>query len=239
MKQTIHALVCALAMVALSAGVAQAAKISWSGYDTTTGVDWITSGGANPFQAGQYWDISSGSPDYTKDATWSPAKPDYLKSFQYVNQGGGSGGSNNGSGGGGGTTGINYNLVLNAGKTFDFLVLFYDSNYSTRNAGLSGTDVALQVRLIDPSAAPGTEDAWHDITVAQLEAGIYLNWKVEAAADEIVTTQVVWVNGDGVGAAGFFLDNVIDGVGGGNVPEPASVGLLLMGLSGLFMRRRK
>jgi len=99
--------------------------------------------------------------------------------------------------------------------------------------------VALQVRLIDPSAAPGTEDAWHDITVAQLEAGIYLNWKVEAAADEIVTTQVVWVNGDGVGAAGFFLDNVIDGVGGGNVPEPASVGLLLMGLSGLFMRRRK
>jgi len=239
MKRTISALVCALDMVALSAGVAQAAKITWDGYDTTTGVDWITSGGANPFLAGQYWDISSGSPDYTKDATWSPAKPDYLKSFQYENQGGGGGGgSNNGSGGGGGTTGMDYNLVLNADKTFDFLVLFYDSNYSTRNAGLVGTDVALQVRLLDPSAAPGTEDAWHDITVAELEAGIYLKWRVEASADEIVTTEVVWAKGDGVGAAGFFLDNVVDGVSG-SVPEPASVGLLLMGLGGLFMRRRK
>jgi len=242
MKRLLSGLLCAVAVVACSAVAVQAAQIVYSGTDTTTGVDWIVNGTPGPYGNGTsiVWDISSGRPDYSQDPTMTPANPSFIDSFTYGNScGGGSGGTGgNGSGGGGGTTGINYDLVMNEDKTFDFEVLFYDSDYTTRNAalGLASTDVALAVRLVDPSANPDPNDGWQTITVGELEGGIYMTWRVGASAGETISTEVVWVNGDGVGAAAFFLDNVVDGV---TVPEPATIGFLVFGLGAIFLRRRK
>jgi len=63
-------------------------------------------------------------------------------------------------------------------------------------------------------------------------------WRVEALAGETITTDVEWVTGDGVGAAAFFLDNVVDGVSGA-IPEPATIGLMGLGMGLLFLRRKK
>ncbi|NIA21026.1 MAG: PEP-CTERM sorting domain-containing protein [Anaerolineaceae bacterium] len=245
MKRLLSGLLCAVVVVACSAVAVQAAQIVFTGNDTATGVDWIVNGtpGLYGNDTSILWDISSGRPDYTQDPTMTPANPSYIASFTYGNSGGGGGGGGGGgnnSGGGGGTTGINYDLVMNEDKTFDFEVLFYDADYTTRNAGLGvtlvGTDVALAVRLVDPSANPGSNDGWQTITVGELEGGVYMIWNVEASAGETITTEVVWVNGDGVGAAAFFLDNVVDGV---TVPEPATISFIAFGLGAIFIRRRK
>ena len=226
-----HLLACALAVVVLVAAPAAShgAAIVYGGVDTTTQLNW---NGVYGSARAQVWDLSSGSPDYTSPLAVN-TNPNYVGSFTWQNSGGG-GGSGNGSGGGGGTTGIRYDLVLNANKSFQFTTLFYDANYDTRNPGLVGTDVVLKARLIDPSAAAASWDVWHDITLAQLKAGIYLKWNVVATAGETITTDVVWANGtDGVGAAGFFMDNVV------TVPEPATMGLLALGLGGILIRRKR
>lgn len=243
MKRLLSGLLCALAIVACSAVPVQAAQIIFSGSDTGTGVDWIINSTPGPYggDTSIIWDISSGRPDYTQGPTMTPANPSYIDSFTFGNTGGGGGGAGgNSSGGGGGTTGINYDLVMNEDKTFDFEVLFYDTDYTTRNAALGtvlvGTDVALSVRLVDPSANPDPNDGWQTITVGELEGGIYMIWHVQAPAGETISTEVVWVNGDGVGAAAFFLDNVVDGV---TIPEPATISLIAFGLGAMFLRRRK
>ena len=247
MKRLLCVLLCAVAVVACSAGAAQAAQIVAMTPDTTTGVawyqDWYDFGTPGPYGGvyGRGWDISLlDRPDYRQ-----PPKPDtlpsYMNSFIYSNTGGGSGGSGNYSGGGGDTTGINYDLETNANKTFDFQVLFYDATYTTRNAGLGtilvGTDVALQVRVVNLSDDPATFEAWHEITVDQLEAGIYMIWRLQAPAGETIRTEVVWGLGDGVGATAFFLDNVVDGLVA--IPEPATVSLIGLGMGFLLARRKK
>ena len=240
MKRLLSALLCAVVVVACSAVAVPAAQIIYTASDTATGVAWYdawyNNGTAGPYGngGGVGFDISSGSPDYGQAATWVPANPNWLD-FTYSNTGGGGSGGNN-SGGGGNTTGITYELTTTEDKTFNFEILFYDANYLTRNPTLAGTDVALSVRLIEPAANPDPNDGWQDIEVDELLAGIYMIWNVQAPAGETIITEVVWVNGDGVGAAAFFLDNVVDGV---TIPEPATISLIGMGMGLLFLRRRK
>ena len=243
MKRLLSGLLCAVVVLACSAVAVQAAQIVYTGNDTTTGVawydGWYSNGTPGPYGGGggAGFDISSGSPDYGQGPpTWVPANPNWLDFVYSNNGGGGGGGGGNNSGGGGGTTGITYDLTTSEDKTFNFEVLFYDANYLTRNPTLAGTDVALSVRLIEPAANPDPADGWLDITVDELLAGIYMVWLVEAPAGETITTEVVWVSGDGVGAAAFFLDNVVDGV---TIPEPATISFIAFGLGAMFLRRRK
>ena len=251
MKRLLCGLLCAVAVVACSAGAAQSAQIIWTGTDTATGVGWYQGwyNNGTPGAYGSEWgygfDISTGTPVYGTDKTQpdsnDPTYPAYVDSFQYSSQGGGGGGGGNQGGGGGGTTGITYDLVMNQDKTFDFEVLFYDANYTSRNAALGtalvGTDVALEVRLINLSDNPATFENWHEITVDELEAGIYMIWRTQAPTGDTIRTEVVWGLGDGIGASAFFLDNVVDGLV--TIPEPATVSLIGLGIGFLLMRRKK
>jgi len=252
MKRLLCVLLCAVAVVACSAGAAQAAQIIWTGPpDTTTGVAWYQawydSGAAGTYgsQWGYGFNLSAaGTPIYGTEKTWpdsnDPTYPAYVTSFSYSSQGGGTGSGGNTGGGGGGTIGITYDLEMNQDKTFDFEVLFYDADYTARNALLGTTlvptDVALEVRLVNLSEDPTTFEAWHEITVDQLEAGIYMIWRVQAPAGDTIRTQVVWGLGDGIGATAFFLDNVVDGL---TIPEPATVSLIGLGMGLLLARRKK
>ena len=237
MKRLLCGLLCAVAVVACSAVAAQAATvvISYTGSDAATGVawyqDWLNNGTPGPYGGGGGlgFDISSGSPDYGQQPEWVPANPNWLD-FTYSSNGGGTGGGTGGSG-------ITYELTTSEDKTFDFEVLFYDANYMANNPTVIGTDVALRVRLVAPGTDPASVDAWHDILVTELQSGIYMIWHVEALAGETITTEVVWVTGDGVGAAAFFLDNVVNGVT--TIPEPATVGLIGLGIGFLLVRRKK
>jgi hypothetical protein len=247
MKRTLCVVGAAALVLAVMSGAALAAQIQFYGQDTTTGPNW-----QGVYGAGQavYWDFSSGRPDYTNSPTNTGGNPNpnYVQSFTYQNTmaGGGNsgpGGANsstpNGYGGGLGTTGVNYNLVMNESMTFYFTALFYDSTYSADNGGLDPNSIALEVRLVDPSAAASTDESWHAISVAQLQAGTYEIWSVNATDGDTIQTQVDWANGAGVGAAGFFLDDVTPTTDPPVTPEPATSGLLGLGLASFLAWRKK
>ncbi len=249
MKRTLCVVGLAALVLAVMSGAALAAQISFVKADGTTG----PSGWSGLYGAGQsvVWDISSGRPNYnsTPTNTGGGSNPNYVQSFTYQNTtpGGGSSGSGggnstnpNGYGGGSGTTGVSYNLVMKENMNFNFTTLFYDATYGADNGNLDPAATALQVRLLDPSAA--ADEAWHAISVAQLQAGIFETWAVQANAGDSITTEVLWANGEGVGAAGFFLDSVVPTSGIGTpplTPEPATMSLLGLGLAALLARRKK
>ena len=104
--------------------------------------------------------------------------------------------------------------------------------------GLAGTDVAIRVRLLGQNA---TDDDWHELTVDQLETGTYVSWNTVVYEDDdnkTLTLDVDYLLGAGVKVAAFFLDNVQD-AGMAPIPEPATVGLMMFGLAGIFVRRKK
>jgi hypothetical protein len=236
MKHVMALAVCA-AMIMGLAGTAGAVQIDWRGLDTDTGLDWS----AGNFSPVFLWDISSGRPDYTKDPVGS--RPSFISAFnfQYTGSGGGGGGGFGPGGGspiGGGDVGdttvdMRYNLVLNKDTIMDFATLFYDRDYGTRN-NLQAADVALRVRMIDSKGDPAQYEAWRDITVGDLAKGVYAKWNILALAGAEVFMEVLWVEGDGVGAAGFFIDNV-DHV----IPEPATLALIATGLAGTAAMKRR
>jgi len=229
--------VCMCAMLALASS-ALAAQVSFLSSDAATSpLNWVAT-----YANGDYfiWDYSSGKPDW-KDAQGKmkdppyQSNPAYVKEFKYNWTSGSSGG---GGGSGGGTSSdikghVYYDLTLNAGKSFEFLVGFWDDEYG-QTEGLQTTDVALRVQLVGANLSPA--DTEHDILVSDLRHGIVLKWDVTLPADEKLTLDVAWVNGEGTGAAAFFLNNVRDA---GQVPEPATVGLVLFGLAGVFVRRSR
>ena len=228
----------AAAMVLTFSSMAGAATIQWQGLDTDTQLNWEGTYGGG---AAYYWDISSGRPDYTKPTGTNPA---YVDSFNwgYGNSSGGGSWGGGGWGGGGVPGGVGdpradmqYALVLKESKQMSFTAFFYDRDYATRN-GLGNDEVALQVRLIDPGADPAQNDQWRDIKVGDLIKGVYAKWDVTALAGETILTEIIWANGDGVGAAGFFLDNVEDIV---DIPEPATMTLIVGGLIGMAAMKRR
>jgi hypothetical protein len=233
---------CALCAVCAMAAVSSAANITFGANDTTTApAAWASKYGSADYMV---YDFATGKPDvakgyYTKNGS---SNPSYVADFYWDTPGSSSG---SGSGSGSASPGsqvaggdLFYDLVLNEGKSFQFTSLFYDSGYGTDN-GLNDADVALKVRLLGDN---DVDDTWHEITVAQLEAGIFLSWNVTIYDDDAtkaITMDVDFVNGDGAYAAGFFLDSVADTGNAPLVPEPASIGLVLFGVAGLFARPKR
>ena len=224
---------CALLALAVPA---YAAKVDFNGTNATLNPDdWATLYG-NTDDIRTDW--STGN--VGNDPAYTSTNPAYVEDFTYATTGGGGGGGGGTGGGGEGghaTAGdLRYDMTLNDGKDFGFTALFYHSTYGADN-GLNPGDVALRVRLLGTN---DLDDDWHEISVADLEHGIFLTWDVIVYDDDdnkTITLDVDFVAGDGTYAAGFFLDDVID-AGNAPIPEPATVGLVVFGLAGVFVRRK-
>jgi hypothetical protein len=155
-----------------------------------------------------------------------PSNPPELNFiFEQVSGGGGGGGGAVGGGGAGLGQSL-YTIGSNvAGQPWSmiFSMLFYDPGFAEEGSvlvELFGTEGGLDSRTL---------------TAAQIRAGIMLTWDLGAAGDEEVKI-LVTPSGDVTYPAGFFMDNAnFNGV----IPEPASLGLMALGLAGFLGRRRK
>ena len=147
--------------------------------------------------------------------------------------------ANGGGGGGGGGVGggaalpdsVSYTLKTHPSEpsSFDFSVLFYNPLYNT------AVDAATKVAQVILTGNDGTTVdtvGGNEVLVnaGELRAGILLTWSIEADAG-VDLNVVINSLGAGAYAAGFFLDDV--------APEPATLGLLAVGLGGLILRRRR
>lgn len=240
MSRLVLCSVCALLVMASSAA---AAKIDYKGFDAATlPDDWATKYGLGGDS--MVYDFSSGKPDVAKGYYYGAnGNPGYVDDFYYNTPGSGSGkGSSGGNGEDFNPQGdLYYNLVLKAGKTFEFTALFYDKTYGDDNGGLADGLIAMKVRLLGEN---DLDDTWHEITVGQMEHGYFLTWFATIYSDDakkMITLDIEFVNGAGQHPCGFFLDNVADAGPDplGVIPEPATVSLVLFGMAGIFARRKK
>jgi len=184
----------------------------------------------DPIEGSGLFNSTTGAPGATGTWAGNPGWLDFLFNSGGALPGGGTGPL------GPGTNQVSSSYTLSthpsAPSSFDFSVLFYNPNYDA--SVVDGTTNVAQVILAgsDGTAFAGTAGTGDNealVTAAELRAGIMLTWSI--SADAGVDLNVV-INSLGVGAyaAGFFLDKV--------TPEPATLGLLAIGLGGLILRRR-
>jgi len=140
------------------------------------------------------------------------------------NQGGGGGGQ-----GGGGTAddAITYTLKNKKGGTWkmDFAILIFDP-------GFAGTEIKVEIY----GAGTGAENYLSaTLAAAKVQHGVLLQWSINAGENEDVFLKITGEGGETY-PAGFFYQN--DEFKDATVPEPATLGLLALGLAGFVMRRR-
>jgi hypothetical protein len=152
--------------------------------------------------------------------------------------------STNGKGGLAPTLSL-YKLGVNTNQAWsmDFSILFYDPSFD-------GIDMTAQLQ---GSVAGANNYAARVLSETDVRGGTMIQWHIDATAGETVDVSII-ANGDESYAAGFFMDNYTLGgaaatsqqsqvadsvVMDGALPEPATLGLLLFGLGGAILGRRR
>jgi hypothetical protein len=120
--------------------------------------------------------------------------------------------------------------------SMDFSVLLYDPSFD-------GTDMSIELQgSVNGSGTSNTNFKSIALSKTDVNGGVMVKWRIDAAADETVSVAVTSF-GDESYAAGFFIDSATgSGTTGGTtalVPEPATLCLLGLGLSTLIVRRRR
>lgn len=198
-------------------------RAEWKSYDDITAYYLTWSG----YTAQGLFDPSG----KTTTAWTKQANPAWL-SFQ-GDFGPGSGGQ--GTGSGNQTWQTVYTLGNNEGTdwSMDFYMLFYDPTFG--NDPPAGITPSVKVEI--SGTVKGDNNVKEEtLTLDEVKAGTMLDWKLEAAAGEQVFV-LVTATGDQTYPVAFLMDDTVHG--GVQNPEPASLGLLGVGLAAALFRRRR